>query len=356
MYEIGHLHKQGDEYMALKNKDIAELLGVSTATVSIVVNNKPGVSDKKRKEILDKIHQMGCDYLIRDEKKETKGAIGFIVYKNMGRIIDESPFFTYILEGITNSANGYGYQLKFIYLNNEMSEKEIIYQVKEANCDGMIIFGTEMQRENLQIFIDLGIPFCILDNSFQESDVDCVSINNTQGIHKAIQLLYTNGHQNIGYIKSKVRVNSFEERQHIFEECMNQLGLPYLPEQIVEIGYSELEAKEGIKEYLRNTTNPPTAFFVENDFLACNVMQGMQELGYQIPNDFSIVGFDDRPIAQLYSPRLTTINVPKNLFGPAAVNLLIDRIEKKRMNSMKIMIGTNLIERESVRCINKTIA
>lgn len=336
--------------MALKAKDIAEMLGVSTATVSLVINNKPGVGEQKRQEIIRKIRELGCDYMLQDIP-ENKGTIGFVVYKRSGRIIDESPFFTYILEGITNSITNYGYNLNFIYLNKNMSRQEQEVQLKAANCMGLIIFGVEMQREDLQVFKDSGLPFSILDNSFQESDVDSVAINNMQGTDKAVSLLYEMGHRSIGYIRSKVRINSFDERYHYYKRVLKGLGLEFHSEFVVDIGYSESEAREGIKAWLRENREFPTAFFAENDFLACNVMQGMQEVGYRIPEDFSLVGFDDRPIAQMVSPKLTTVNVPKNIFGPAAVELLMDRIKNKREQSLKIETGTNIVRRESVKKI-----
>ncbi len=99
--------------MALRAKDIAEMLGVSTATVSLVLNNKPGVGDQKRQEIIEKIRELGCDYLLKDIPV-TNGNIGFVVYKTIGKIVDESPFFNYILEGLNSSLTDYGYNLSFV--------------------------------------------------------------------------------------------------------------------------------------------------------------------------------------------------------------------------------------------------
>lgn len=342
--------------MALRAKDIAEMLGVSTATVSLVLNNKPGVGELKRQEIIRKIKELGCEYMLKDVPLEktpvNKGRIGFVVYKKTGQIIDESPFFTYILEGINNSMTGYGYNLNFIYLNQSMSLEVQESQLKSADCEGFIIFGVEMQRDDLQIFIDTGLPFSVLDNSFQESDVDSVAINNAQGTSKAIQHLYDMGHRNIGYIRCKVRINSFEERFQEYKKWMQYLGLKVHEEHIAEVGYSELEVRDDIKEYLKSRNDCPTAFFAENDFLACNAMQAMQELGYKVPDDISLVGFDDRPIAQMVYPNLTTVNVPKNIFGPAAVDLLMSKLRSGREQSVKLEIGTNLIVRGSVKKID----
>lgn len=336
--------------MALRAKDIAEMLGVSTASVSLVLNNKPGVGEQKRQEIIQKIKELGCEYMLK-EAPVNKGYIGFVVYKKTGQIIDESPFFTYILEGINSSITSHGYNLNFIYLNQDMTVEMQSAQLKSAGCEGFIIFGVEMQREDLQVFIDTGLPFSVLDNSFQESDVDSVVINNAQGTSKAVQHLYDMGHRKIGYIRCSVRINSFEERYGEYRKWMRHLGLPVREEYIIDAGYSEAEVRKAAKEYFEKASDFPTAFFAENDFLACGAMQAMQELGIKVPDDISVIGFDDRPIAQMVQPKLTTVNVPKDIFGPAAVDLLMSKIRTGREQSVKLEIGTNLIRRDSVKKI-----
>lgn len=334
--------------MALRAKDIAEMLGVSTAAVSLVLNNKPGVGERKRREIINKIEELGCEYMLKDVPANN-GHIGFVVFKREGRLVEESPFFNYILEGITGSISKYGYNMNFLYLNYDMPRESQEIQLKAAGCDGFIIFGVEMKREDLQVFIDTGLPFTVLDNSFMESDVDSVAINNVQGTSKAITHLYDMGHRNIGYICCNVRANSFEERFQTYVKTLEQLGLEVNEENIISADYSEREVRAAVRRYLKSHTVIPTAFFGENDFLACSAMLEMQEMGYRVPEDISLIGFDDRPIAKMMTPKMTTINVPKDIFGPAAVNLFISRIKNKRENSLKIEIGTNLIVRDSVK-------
>lgn len=335
--------------MALRAKDIAEMLGVSTATVSLVLNNKPGVGDKKRQEIINKIRELGCGHMLR-EVPLNRGSIGFVIYKRGGRIIEESPFFAYILEGISGSIRKHGYGMGCVYLDSGMSAEEQKRQIAAYGFSGMIIFGTEMEREDLEAFKESGVPFSVLDNSFQESDVDAVAINNAQGMRKAAEHLREMGHTRVGYLKSRERINSFREREQLFFRQIRELGMSCRAEDIVEAGYCEQEIAQGVRAYLdrRKREELPTAFFAENDYIACAAMQAMQEAGFRIPEDFSVIGFDDRPVSRVVSPALTTINVPKDIFGPAAVELLISRIEGGRAQSMKITVGTELVKRESV--------
>lgn len=336
--------------MALKAKDIAEILGVSTATVSLVLNNKPGVSDKRRQEIIRKIKELDSGHLLKDNMINS-GNIGFVVYKREGNIVDESPFFTYILTGITDSAMKYGYRLNFIYINKGMTPEEQNHQIVSANCKGLIIFAVEMRYDDLQAFKESSLPFVILDNSFQENDVDAVAINNVQGTSKAIRHLYDMGHRKIGYIKSKVEINSFKERYAAFAGEMVKLGLVFEQDALVEVGYSEREVKKDTLNYLKNRKKLPTAFFAENDLIACNAVLAFKEAGYKVPDDVSVIGFDDRPICTMIEPQLTTIEVPKQIFGPTAVELLITKMDKGKEYSTKIEIGTKLVVRDSVKKI-----
>lgn len=336
--------------MALKAKDIAEIIGVSAATISMVVNNKPGVSEERRSEIIRKIKELDCGYMLKDGTMDN-GNIGFVVYKRDGNIVDESPFFTYILSAITDSAREGGYRLSFIYINKDMTMHDKRYQVESAKCNGLIIFAVEMLYEDLQVFKESSLPFVILDNSFQENDVDTVAINNVQGTRTAIRYLYEMGHREIGYIKSKAVINSFKERYAAFRSEIKKFGLVFREEAVIEVGYSEREVKRDTIDYLQHHEKLPTAFFAENDLIACNAVLAFKEAGYKVPDDVSIIGFDDRPICTMIEPQLTTIEVPKTFFGSDAVQLLIAKIEKGKNYSTKIEIGTKLVIRDSVKKI-----
>lgn len=333
--------------MSLKAKDIAEMLGVSTATVSLVINNKSGVGEQKRQEIINKIKELGCEYLLKDISIN-QGNIGFVVYKTVGKIIDESPFFNYILEGINNRLNEYGYNLNFVYLNKSTPIETQKLQLRAVDCKGYIVFGVEMQKEDLRVFIDSGHPFVVLDNSFSDEDVDSVAINNDQGVSLVMRYAYEMGHRKIGYVRCKERIISFEERYRAYRSWLDQLGLVYDARNIFEVSYSEKGINNDIKKSFQNVQELPTLLFAENDYIACNTMQALQEMGYKVPDDISVIGFDDRPICQMVVPAVTTVNVPKDAFGGTAVDLLIKKMQEARNYSLKTKVGVQLVVRSSV--------
>lgn len=295
---------------------------------------------------------MGCEYLLKNTPAEisvTNGNIGFVVFKNTGKIIDESPFFIYFLEGLNNKLSEYGYNLSFLYMNRRTPLEFKSLQLRNSDCKGFIIFGVEMKREDLQVFIDTGLPFVVLDNSFQDSDVDSVAINNSQGISKVVSYAYDMGHRKIGYIRCKDRINSFEERFRAYKRWLKYMGLKYNEAYVCDVGYSEVEVRSEIKDFLEKTEDLPTLFVAENDFIACSAIHGLEDAGYKVPDHISVIGFDDRPICQMIVPTVTTVNVPKEAFGASAVEILMNRMKNPREYSVKIEVGTKLIKRSSVR-------
>ncbi len=351
--------------MAIRAKDIAEMLGVSTAAVSLVVNGRPGVGEKTRQEILEKIRELGCEYLLKENVlPQKKGTIGFVVYKKSGLIIEESPLFTSILEGIERQITAQGYALNFIYMNASDSASDALPQtapLPEAahtvsyrceGCDGLLLYGVEMDRADLEPFLQTGIPFVVLDNAFPGTDVDSVAIDNALGVSQAIRFLADHGHEHIGYLRCTERIAGFSERFAAYEHCMRELGLPVTPDRILDVGYSEDEIADAIEDYLyvRKVPDRPTAFFADNDFIACHAMLAFRAHGLDCPDDLSLIGFDDRQICRMVTPQMSAVSIPKSEFGPAAVDLLLSRMGG-RAYSVKLRLGTQLIARESVRML-----
>lgn len=333
--------------MAIRAKDVAKLLGVSTSTISLVINNKAGVSDAKRQEIIDKIHELGCDYLLREQSVERKN-IGFIVFKRKGNIVDESPFFTYFLEGITAQLMSWDYNLTILYMSSSMSRAEQMQIINDSKCVGFIIFAVEMLYEDIQVFKDSRFPFVMLDNSFAVNDVDTVAINNASGIRTAFNYLLQKGHRRIGYVRSSVSINSFEDRFLAYQNTLRDNGLTFNPDDVVTVGYSDVEARREMKTYIDTAESLPTAFLSDNDLVACGAMKGIIDAGLNVPNDVSIIGFDDRPIAAIAEPPLTTMMVPKEVFSNTCVDLLVKKIDTPREYALKMDVGTVLLERSSV--------
>jgi len=331
-------------WMSLKAKDIARLAGVSPATVSIVLNNKPGVSDAKRTEIINLINSHGCEYLLKNDA--SNGNLGFVVFQRVYTIINESPFYSFFIEGISAHAMERGYSLMHINLNYQMSTQEIARILHKNRCKGLFVFGAEMQLEDIQKLQKVGIPFVILDNRFVETDCNAVCINNTEGIFAGVAHLASLGHKKIGFIQGLVQINSFQERLEAFRTSMAHFGLAVREKHIFHLSYPEGQGINDMKRAIQQVDSMPTALLSANDLLAISAFRGLQESGYRIPDDISIVGFDGRPSCLYIDPQLTTVSVPTEAFAPYAIQLLMNSMQGNSQH-ITIQIGVKLIARGS---------
>lgn len=337
--------------MEYKSKDIAKIIGVSPATVSMVLNNKPGISDEKRTMIINKIKELGCTQLLKSNVSNEQKFLGFAVFKRGGEIVGEHPFFSFILENIDNKARQNGYSIVFLNLDNTMDENTIFNLVKNAHCEGLIIFATEMEVEDLNLMSKIKIPIVYLDNSFLMQNIDTITINNPQGITIAMNHLINQGHKHIGYLKSKVRINSFRERYDVYKSTLAINGLEYNEDFTFDISYGMLDGYRDMCSYIASGIPFPTAFISDNDIIAVSAIEGFQSRKFRIPDDFSIIGFDDRPNCLSIDPNLSTIKVHRSSFADLSLDLILSKISYNRDYSLNIKVGTELILRNSTKSI-----
>lgn len=329
-------------------REFAKLINVSPSTVSMVINNRPGISEERRKQVLALLKEHGCEHLL----KATGGKnIGFVVYKNSGDILGEAPFFQLLMESVSMAVQDRGYNLLFMQVVKDASIDEQVRVVQGNNCAGLIIFATEAEENDMAFFRSLGTPFVILDNDFSDEGASSVCINNRQGILLAMRHLHRIGHRNIGYIHSRAEIHSFRSRFAVYREQMERWGYAVTNDCVAGVSYSEIGSRRDMLEWLKAHPGGdaiPTAFVADNDLLAYGVVGALKEFGLRVPEDVSVIGFDDRPVCMLCEPTLSTIAVPRDAFGSAAVELLGWQLEGKSELSYKIEVGVKLENRESV--------
>lgn len=334
--------------MRYKAKDIARELGVSPAAVSLVLNNKPGVGEEKRQEIIKKVVELGCEYLLKDNNV-AKGDIGFVIYKCGGEVIEEYPFFNYLSEAIIGAIEENNYKMTMMYLDKNMPMNERYLAMEDFRYAGYIIYAVEMYPEDMEFFTRLSAPCVFLDNPLPTADVDAVTVDNYMGIYKGFEYLYRMGHREFGYIKSKFPIICFDERYQSFKQCLKQAGLVFHEDYVMRVGYLEAETEKDVEKYLDGHQKLPTAFLADNDLLACRAVQAFKRRGIKVPDEVSFVGFDNRPICSFIEPKVTTVQLPGNEMGELAVKVLVEKIEKIRGYNVKYKIEPRLIENESVR-------
>lgn len=331
--------------MKVSIKRISELTGFSPATISNALNRKKGVNQETSEKILKAAEALGY----QTEKPITK--IKFVTFRRNGLIIDDSPFFPAVIEGVERQAKELGYETTFSRLDYE--DESFEYRLKEILEDTgslLILLGTEMTEEDFRLFSDYKGHIILLDGWSETVLFDGVLIDNTDAACNALEYLIGHGHREIGYLRGDFRIKAFQYREYGYHRIMDKHQLEVKPEYIITIGTRLESAYEGMKTYLDTQQLLPTAFFADNDVIALGAIRALQERGYQVPDDVSIIGFDDLSFGAIATPGLTTIHVYKQEMGEIAVRRILDNINYRASTTKtKIQVCTEFVERDSVK-------
>ena len=327
-------------------KQISDITGFSAATISNALNQKKGVNPKTAEEIFRVAREIG--YI--DSSAVTK--IRLVIYKKNGMIMDDTPFFTSLISGIEQECRESGYEMAIgnLDIRNPDYAEQAKQMINEPGT-AIILLGTELSPEELKLYKTAQCPILLLDYWSFDMDFNGVIINNADSVRMAINYLYSRGHERIGYLKGSFRILGFQQRQSGYHSALREQRIEYNPDYCVELSTTMNGAYKDMLEYLDTKPKLPTAYFAENDMIALGAMKALQEKGYRIPEDISVIGFDDLPFCEISSPRLTSLWVPKQEMGRLAVRRMIELIKNNDGVKTKIQVCTEFIERDSVKNI-----
>lgn len=335
--------------MSISAKELAQKLNISAATVSMVLNHKPGISEKTRNMVIDAAKEYGYDFAKKWDAGDDKGSILYVIYKKHGTVVGDTPFFSQVTEGIEHACKMEGYELSITYFYEHQDAASQIQALSEKNCQGILLLGTEMDVEYFPPFAKLKVPMVVLDTYFEELNCDSVLINNVQGAYRATNYLLEKGLTEVGYLRSSCPIGNFAERADGYYKALRHHKIPTSHPYVHLLTPSMEGAYADMTEILRG--NPPVAqaYFADNDLIAAGAMRALKECGYRIPEDVSIIGFDDMPICDFLEPPLTTMEVPKKRLGELALRQLVQKIKNEPKVTTKTEISVRLKERKSVR-------
>ena len=217
---------------------------------------------------------------------------------------------------------------------------------------GIILLGTEMMDGDLSLYRNASCPVLLLDHWTESMDFNSVLINNADAARAITEHLLDNGHREVGYLRGNYRIKAFRSRFIGFQTALKKYKVPYKEEYTVTVGTYMSTACQDMLEYLKKKPKLPTAFFADNDIIALGAMKALQEMGYRIPEDISIVGFDDLTFSEISSPPLTTLRVEKREMGKMAVRRLVELIDGIGTSTVtKIQVCPKIIYRNTVKNI-----
>ncbi|MBG9985009.1 LacI family DNA-binding transcriptional regulator [Aerococcaceae bacterium DSM 111022] len=332
-------------------KEVAKRAGVSVGAVSLALNNKKGVSEETRNRILKVAEEMQYKYTVRVDQDKTNAPYNIrlvIVSKNMvvSNNIQTQPFFSTLINNILSLSNHKTVSISLSFVQHEDLKFYIEKHTEEKSIDGIILLSTDLDAIDLINTVDdIKLPIVLLDSSHKLINLNQIGINNKQGATIAADYILSKGFKRIGYAMSENRIHNFEERYDAFMSRLKSNGLSINNEDIYKFSPNFLEVNNQIKEKMKKPNDIPAVFFCENDAIAISLVKTLQELSYKIPEDVSIIGFDDIPESVIISPELTTISVDKANFAKLAINQIIGAIENN--SPYQIMLNCTLVERAS---------
>lgn len=325
-------------------RDVAKIAGVSTATVSRVINSPEKVAPENRKRVFQAMGTCRYKYnaLARGFATKRSNILGLIVPTIINPIFAEST------RGVQDFSNEHGYQ---VILGNSDYEYEkeakLIEVLRERRVEGLIITTTDLKGEALKNLLSDDFPFILLYSTMRRGPISVIGVDNFLGGYRATEHLIHLNHQRIAMLAGGFNFSdrSFH-RWHGYRRCLNDHDIAYDPDLVLQTEYTLSKGREGIK-FLLSLKYPPTAVFCSNDFLALGAIEGTRELGFNLPEDLSIVGFDDMEISSFVTPRLTTIKQPAYDMGTLGVEVLLNQIQRGAYKPVHRMLETQLIIRES---------
>lgn len=306
-------------------KDIANLAGVSPATVSKAFNGNKSISEKTRKMIfriaeeLDYFPNHSASQLARG-KRET---IGVVLSMMESRII-YAEYLVGIINGIFSKAESLGYHmLMFTPQTVERNNLNYVQFCRSNNLTGLIIHGLDRDDPRLEKLLTSEVPCVFIDIDITGAKTTNISVDNVKACREVVGILAGLNHREIVFISGGERSSVAIDRAKGYEEGMKENGLE---PQVIPCDFSRDVAYSKVKDYLLYHPET-TAFFCASDLMAVGVMEACADLGYSVPEDISVVGFDDLSFAQYVKPKLSTVAQDFYEMGSHAVDLLVDITE-----------------------------
>lgn len=338
--------------MKVTMKDIANRLGISINAVSIALNDKTGVSDEMRIEILRTADEMG--YINQKRKYLSVFSKTNICVLMQTYYADTGHFYSIVLRSIVEQAKVFG----FFSILNYFDDKQ--FQLPECINDrkvsGVIIVG-KISEDNLMLLKRTAIPIVLVDFTSLYAPCDCILTHNKQGVYMITNHVIHKGYQKIGFFGDLSYSLSFEDRYMGFRQSLINNHIVNEDEVIHYI--QKYSFTEGIENYVLNndlqgivdilrTKELPEVLVCANDSNAFIVILALTQMGIRVPEDIGVVGFDDTPLCIKSIPQITTIQVQKELMGQVAVSKLIDLIHRKETVTMTQLLSVKIIERDSL--------
>lgn len=324
-------------------KDIAKAVGVSPSTVSRALNDSPLIRDETKREIRRIAQELGYERneLARGLVKGASLAIGLVIPDIT------NPFFAEITKGVGEAVHARGYGVVLCNTGEDPErERSYLQLLRRKRVDGLILASVTTDDPHLVELVRAEIPFVLVSRLARTVDAPYVIVDDKRGTRLAMEHLIELGHKKIGFIGGPPDVQSSQDRMEAFREVLLERHLPYREEWVCFSDFTQAAGREAACRIL-SFVDRPTAIFAANDVIALGVMEAAEKLGLRIPEDLSLVGYDDIAYASLPRVQLTTIAQPTFEMGRIAAEYLLSVIEGGRRRKLHRVVEPRLVVRRT---------
>lgn len=330
-------------------KDVARLAGVSTTTVSHVINKTRFVAEATQEKVMAAVDELNYapSAVARSLKCNSTKTIGMLVTQST------NLFFSEVIDGVESYCYRQGYTLILCNTGGVYEkQRDYIRMLAEKRVDGILVMCSDLTEELLEMLDrHSDIPKVIMDWGPQSSQADKIIDNSEEGGYLATKFLISKGHKDIACLSGHLEKAVCQERIDGYKRAMNEAGIEVKADRILE-GNFECDTAVIAANRIAAMEDRPSAVFCFNDTMALGLMSRLQQLGVNVPKDISVIGYDNIELAEYFSPPLTTVHQPKRRVGKTAFEILLERIKDKGHEKRTFEMHPEIIERDSVLDIN----
>lgn len=332
--------------MKVTIKDVAKEAKVAPSTVSRVLSNNSSISEKTKERVNDAIRKLNyTPNIIARGLANSKTRILAVVLPEGAEDSFSNPFFVQAMKGVSIYAQKENYYIMYAFKTENDDDKEWIKKFIDSNLvDGICLLNAKDNDSGIDYLKEKQFPFVVIGRPQDIDKILWVDNDNFDAMYNVVQKLIEKGHKKIAYIGAKKHLNVSKDRLCGYKHALLSRKINLDNSIIFEMkDFTEDEGIRATKKLYENQY--PTAIVTTDDFLAFGVQKVLKDLNY---NDVAVVGFNNTPLAQYQKPSLTSVDINAEQLGYYATKLLIDKLENRDKSSNYYVIGTKLLERESI--------
>jgi LacI family transcriptional regulator len=326
-------------------RDVAQLAGVSDATVSRVFSNYPGVTEENRQAVMTAAQKIGYE----PRKRALSVSIDNLLFclRKLEDVVLDNPYFSNILHGVQSACNDRDISATILSVDPVASSLKYVERViRQSSIDGILLVNL-LDEALVTAVVELGLPTILIDDYFPHLVVDSLSSDAFHGVLQGMAHLLEQGHRQIAMIDGPHSHFQARMRFAAYRQALDDAGLPYEPEMVIHADLTSVGAMQAM-EHLLQSGKTFTAVFCSNDASAFGAMRTLQMHNIQIPTDVSVIAHDDVSGASLVSPPLTTLRVQMMDMGKVAVQRLQERATNPEAPTTLSLLPEKLVIRSSV--------